>query len=64
MTPILVAAERTNDTIVYYLIDKIKMTQQNQIDVFELLGASYLNDKDDYNFELGFTSLLKAMKMR
>ncbi|VVC26097.1 Hypothetical protein CINCED_3A000901 [Cinara cedri] len=64
LTPILVAAERSHYDIVHYLLKKINLTLQAKIKVYELLGASFLNDKDNYNFEEGFSALLTAMKIR
>jgi len=46
LTPILVAAERTHFVLVYFLLDTLKLTREEKIEVEELLGASFLNDKD------------------
>ncbi|VVC33948.1 Tetratricopeptide-like helical domain,Ankyrin repeat-containing domain,Ankyrin repeat [Cinara cedri] len=64
ITPILVATERTHITVVNYLLAELKLTQQNIIEAYELLGASLLNNKDNYNFEQGFSALLRAMEIR
>lgn len=64
MTPILVAAERTHIKLVNYLIETLNLTREEIIEVEELLGASFLNDKDTYDFELGFSILLHSMQMR
>lgn len=64
MTPILVAAERTHFMLVYYLLDTLNLTREERIEVEELLGASFLNDKDTYDNNLGFSILLHSMEMR
>lgn len=64
MTPILVAAERTNIILVYYLLDILNLTCEERIEVTELLGASLLNDKDTYDRNLGFSILLQSMELR
>lgn len=64
MTPILVAAERTHFVLVYYLLDVLNLTVEDRIEVEELLGASFLNDKDTYDKHLGYSILLHSMSMR
>lgn len=64
LTPILVAAERTNIILVYYLLDVLNLTREERIEVTELLGASFLNDKDTYDKNLGFSILLQSMELR
>ncbi|VVC38395.1 Ankyrin repeat-containing domain,Ankyrin repeat [Cinara cedri] len=62
MTPILIAAQNTFSSIVHFLADF--NLEQEKIDAYELLGASFLNSKENYNFEQGFSALLTAMEMR
>lgn len=64
LTPILVAAERTHLVLVYYLLDVLNLTLEERIEVEELLGASFLNDKDTYDKHLGYSILLHSMEMR
>lgn len=64
MTPILVAAERTHFKLVSFLRNILPLTLEEMIDVEELLGASYLNDKDTYNKETGYNALFSAMELR
>lgn len=64
MTPILVAAERTHFVLVNYLLETLNLTREEMIEVEELLGASFLNDKDTYDCNLGFAILLHSMEMR
>lgn len=64
MTPILVAAERTHFVLVNYLLEALNLTREEIIEVEELLGASFLNDKDTYDSKLGFAILLHSMEMR
>lgn len=66
LTPILVAAERTHHSFVYFLINesRLNLTREEKIEAEELLGASFLNDKDHYDFNQGYNILLRAMKRR
>lgn len=64
MTPILVASERTHFMLVSVLRDILPLTLEEIIDAEELLGASYLNDRDNYNKEAGYYALLRAMHLR
>ncbi|XP_073999777.1 protein fem-1 homolog B isoform X3 [Rhodnius prolixus] len=64
MTPVLAAAERTRADVVEYLLMKCELTLEQQIDALELLGASFANDKDNYNLTRTFHYLQKAMLLR
>lgn len=64
MTPVLVAADRTHYQLVNYLLNSLDFTREEKIEVKELLGASFLNDKDTYDEELGFSILKSAMELR
>lgn len=60
----MVAAERTHYELVKYLLDALNLTRKELIEVNELLGASFLNDKDSYDINLGFALLKHSMEMR
>ncbi|XP_013788566.1 protein fem-1 homolog B-like [Limulus polyphemus] len=64
MIPVMAAAERTKDEVVEYFITQPWCTKMEQIDALELLGASYANDKDNYNLEKAYNYLERAMKVR
>jgi len=62
-----VAAERTHHNFVYCLINEmsqLNLTREEKIDAEELLGASFLNDKDHYDLRRGYNILVRAMKRR
>jgi len=62
-----VAAERTHHDFVYCLIDEmnqLNLTREEMIEAEELLGASFLNDKDHYDLPRGYNILIRAMKRR
>ncbi|XP_011314979.1 protein fem-1 homolog B [Fopius arisanus] len=64
MTPLMAAAERTRANVVECLISKNVATKEEIIDAYELLGASFANDKDNYCVITAYTYLHKAMEMR
>lgn len=64
MTPLIAAAERTRIQVVEYLVALGEVTKQEIIDAYELLGASYANNKDWYNLTLAYRYLHKAMELR
>ncbi|XP_043674739.1 protein fem-1 homolog B-like isoform X1 [Vespula pensylvanica] len=64
MTPLIAAAERTRTPVVECLAARTEVTKREVIDAYELLGASYANDKDWYNLTLAYMYLHKAMKLR
>jgi len=68
MTPLITAAERTRAEIVEFLIKhavhRKEVTKEEIIDAYELLGASYANDKDNYCLNMAYTYLYKAMQLR
>jgi len=62
-----VAAERTHHNFVYCLIDEmdqLNLTREEKIEAEELLGASFLNDKDHYDLHRGYNILIQAMERR
>ncbi|XP_012534540.1 protein fem-1 homolog B [Monomorium pharaonis] len=64
MTPLITAAERTRAEVVEYLVQNTEVTKEEIIDAYELLGASYANDKDNYCLNKAYTYLHKAMELR
>ncbi|KAL6264770.1 hypothetical protein P5V15_004868 [Pogonomyrmex californicus] len=64
MTPLITAAERTREDVVIYLTQRKETTKEEEIDAFELLGASYANDKDNYCLIKAYTYLRRAMELR
>lgn len=65
MTAVITAAERTKDEVVeMYCNRKNLLTKEERIDAYELLGASFANDKDNYSLAKAFHYLLLAMQLR
>lgn len=64
MTPLITAAERTRAEVVEYLVQREEVTKEEIIDAYELLGASYANDKDNYCLTKAYKYLYKAMELR
>ncbi|KAL0116467.1 hypothetical protein PUN28_009848 [Cardiocondyla obscurior] len=64
MTPLITAAERTRAEVVEYLVQRSEVTKEEIIDAYELLGASYANDKDNYCLTKAYMYLYKAMELR
>ncbi|XP_050093586.1 protein fem-1 homolog B [Anopheles aquasalis] len=65
LTPALAAAERTREAVVQVFLNRADLlTKEDQIEVMELLGASYANDKDNYSLVKAFHYLLSAMELR
>lgn len=64
MTPLITAAERTRSEVVEYLVQNTEVIKKEKIDAYELLGASYANDKDNYCLTRAYTYLRKAMELR
>ncbi|XP_062620952.1 protein fem-1 homolog B-like [Saccostrea cucullata] len=63
MTPILVAAECGQSALVEFLATKVE-TKEEKINAFELLGASFANDKEHYDVMKAFLYLREAMHLR
>lgn len=65
MTPVIVAAEKTKEHVVdlFYAWPKL-LSKQAQIDALELMGASFANDKDNYNLNKAYYYLMQAMNLR
>ncbi|KAF4530186.1 hypothetical protein B566_EDAN001445 [Ephemera danica] len=64
MTPLVVAAERTRADVVEYLITRPEITLEEKIEALELLGASYANDKDNYDLNKAYEYLHRTMILR
>ncbi|XP_053662809.1 protein fem-1 homolog B [Anopheles marshallii] len=65
LTPALAAAERTREAVVEVFLQRPGLlSKEERIEVMELLGASYANDKDNYNLGKAFHYLLAAMELR
>lgn len=64
MTPLKAAAERCQAVMVDYMIQRPEIDKEERIEALELLGASFANDKDNYDVGLAYTYLERAMKMR
>ncbi|KAF7989575.1 hypothetical protein HCN44_008249 [Aphidius gifuensis] len=64
MTPLIVAAERTRSSVVETLVDDKYATKEEKIEAYELLGASFANDKDNYCLTKAYYYLHEAMKLR
>lgn len=64
MTPIRSAAERTRHRVVEYLIDRPEISKEEQIEALELLGASYANDKENYDILKAYKYMHRSMTLR
>jgi len=64
MTPLKAAAERCQAVMVDFLIERPEISRVQQIEALELLGASFANDKDNYDVGMAYTYLHKAMELR
>ncbi|KAK7501623.1 hypothetical protein BaRGS_00007054 [Batillaria attramentaria] len=64
MTPLTIAAECGKEEVVEYLISLPDCTREEKIDALELLGASFANDKENYNLGKAYYYLHLAMRER
>lgn len=64
MTPLMVAADRTREEIVDFLASQNIVSYEEKIDAYELLGASFANDKDNYSTTAAYTHMKKGMELR
>ncbi|XP_012285319.1 protein fem-1 homolog B isoform X2 [Orussus abietinus] len=64
VTPLITAAERARREIVECLVELDEVTKEEVIEAYELLGASYANDKDNYCIDRAYKYLQKAMTLR
>lgn len=62
---IIMAAERVREDVVKMFLDRAGLLDtRGQIDVLELMGASFANDKDHYSLLKAHFYLTQAMEMR
>jgi len=64
MTPLDIAAESGRANVVEYFLTHTDCTKLKRIEALELLGASYANDKDNYNIQKCYHYLWLAMYER
>lgn len=64
MTPLIIAAECGKANVVDYLTSRPDCSREAKIDALELLGASFANDKENYDIVSSYRYLKKAMKER
>ncbi|XP_068620310.1 protein fem-1 homolog B [Battus philenor] len=64
MTPLQCAAERARASVVEILTARPEVTRAQTIEAFELLGASFANDKEYYCLRMAYQYLHRAMTMR
>ncbi|XP_038211518.1 protein fem-1 homolog B isoform X1 [Zerene cesonia] len=64
MTPLQCAAERARASVVEILAARSEVTRAQAIEAFELLGASFANDKEYYCLRMAYQYLHRAMTMR
>lgn len=64
MTPLKAAAERCQAVMVDYLIERPEVNRVEQIEALELVGASFANDKDNYDVGMAYRYLERGMRLR
>lgn len=65
LNPVLNAAERTQEEVVKLFIERPGLMDKEDIIIaLELMGASFANDKDNYNIQKAYSYLLRAMELR
>lgn len=64
MTPIKAAAERTRSEVVEYLLDRPEVSLEEKIEALELLGASFANDKENYDIVRAYNYMHMSMELR
>ena len=64
LTPPLAAAERTQEPAVRLLLQHCPLSAAERVDVLELMGATFANDKDNYSLERSYELLREAMLLR
>uniref|UniRef100_A0A1I8MKC2 Protein fem-1 homolog B n=1 Tax=Musca domestica TaxID=7370 RepID=A0A1I8MKC2_MUSDO len=65
LSPVLTAAERTQEEVVKLFVDRPSlMRKEDIITALELMGASFANDKDNYNIQKAYEYLHQAMELR
>merc|ERR1719193_2609691 len=64
MTPLKAAAERCQAVMVDYLIERPEVNRVERIEALELVGASFANDKDNYDVGMAYRYLERGMRLR
>lgn len=64
MTPLKAAAERCQAVMVDFLIERPEINKEQQIEALELVGASFANDKDNYDVGMAYRYMERGMKLR
>jgi Fem-1 family protein b len=64
MTPLMAAAERCQEEVVDYITKRHDVSKEERITAFELLGASFANDKEHYDITKTFSYLMRSMRER
>lgn len=64
MTPLYIAAESGRAAIVEYFISQPNCSKLEKVEALELLGASFANDKDNYDINKCYHYLWYAMQER
>nr|QYC92815.1 Fem-1b [Sinonovacula constricta] len=64
MSPLMVAAEGGQASVVDYLTSLPSVRREERIDAFELLGTAFANDRENYDIHKAYEYLMKGMKER
>jgi len=64
MTPLKAAAERCQAVMVDFLIERPEIDKIQQIEALELVGASFANDKDNYDVGMAYRYMERGMQLR
>ena len=64
MTPLHIAAESSHADIVEFFCSCSKVSRMERIEALELLGASFANDKDNYDVDKAYRYMWLAMQER
>uniref|UniRef100_A0A336M0K2 Protein fem-1 homolog B n=1 Tax=Culicoides sonorensis TaxID=179676 RepID=A0A336M0K2_CULSO len=65
MSPVIYAAEKTRESVVeLFCTWNELLTKKEKIDALELIGASFANDKDNYNITKAYKYMLLGMELR
>jgi len=65
MIPLMSASEHCQEQVFDYLMSQCpNVSKTDQIDCYELLGASFANDKEHYDLDKSYAYLTKAMNLR
>ena len=64
MSPLHIAAESSQSEIVEYFISRPETSRVERLEALELLGASFANDKDNYNINKAYQYMWLAMQER